>query len=588
MERKTPTKDIYPVTTVDRQKIYHEINNILGSSNPFAKFNIGSGFFAWSDNSCQWHQMIAASDLEQSIIRSAVADIKTKLTPILGEQNTEMLFTIPDDSYIYYNYDGDEVKVLITGWGYKKPIKHDPTLDMVGLVKPNPVSWSFHNDGMIIPNHPFGIKIQRGVKRKMTNAEGIYYLPNLQVGQQICLVDYGTGKEFDLTIVSGQSHYDFDITTFSLLKVNTSLAGAPLADEPVTIEYNGKSHSTQTNIFGCAEIRLPYHLNEIIRVKVKDQTQNVIIQPSGNELNFELSAAPQSDIEVVVSDQNIPVPGRKVSIVYGNDTLNGTTDQTGIFRASVSHISNQNCNVGVDGYEPQSRVLAPNQSNTFLFNNGNGAWKPTKFSAQLFILGEDNFIGSKYPVKIEYKGTTTDYLSDDEGKVALEDVEDGERMVVTDGLHEDNSTTYNLNSEQREYIFRIPSKASKQMTRVKILDCFDRPVKCDDVHFRQEETNVELTSKPDEDGCIYFDPETFLYDKDITVTINGNNKIKKPFTFTTQNGEYEYVLQELKPELDWMTILAQILFIILLIIVMGIIWVCFTQICDDVYNLIYD
>ena len=588
MERKTPTKDIFSVTIVDRQKIYNEINSILGSSNPFAKFNIGSGFFAWSDNSCQWHQMIAASELEQSIIRNAVADLKVRLIPILGEQNTEMLFTIPDDSYIYYNYDSDEVKILITGWGYKKPVKPDPTLDVVGLVKPNPVSWSFSNDGMIIPNHPFGIKIQRGVKRKVTNAKGIYYLPNLQVGQHISLVDYGTGKEFDLIIISGCSHYDLDITTFSLLKVNTTLAGAPLASEPVTIEYNGKSHPLQTNIFGCAEIRLPYHQGEIINVRVKDQTQNVAIQPSGNELNFEFSVAPKSDIEVVVSDQSKPLPGRNVNIVYGSETFNDITDQNGVFRASVSYVSDQNCMVSVDGYEPQSRLLAPNQSNTFLFNIGNSVGRPTKFTAQLLILGKDNFIGSRYPVKIEYKGTTIDYISNDEGKITLAEMEDGERMVVTDGLHEDNTAIYNLRAEHTEYIFRIPSKASKQMICVKIIDCFDRPVKCDNVHFCQEETSVELTAKPDEDGCIHFAPESFLYDKDITVSINGNNKIKKPFAFTIQEGEYEYVLQELKPKLDWMTILAQILFIILFVVVMGILWVCFTQICDDVYNLIYN
>ena len=112
MEKKVPINDIYPLIGKTIKDTYNEIDRLLGDKNPFASIGIGTGFLVWKDARRNWQQMIAASDVEQEAIRATKYELKKELSPILGEENAEKLFTTPDDSYIYYDYDGGILRFL--------------------------------------------------------------------------------------------------------------------------------------------------------------------------------------------------------------------------------------------------------------------------------------------------------------------------------------------------------------------------------------------------------------------------------------------------------------------------------------------
>ena len=102
--RKTGEKEIHAVRKDNLGALYTKLDKMLGEENPFAKVNIGAGYYSWSDNRRQWKQMAAASEIKQEDIADALAQTRKNVASKIGEKSAEVLFTVPDESYIYYNY----------------------------------------------------------------------------------------------------------------------------------------------------------------------------------------------------------------------------------------------------------------------------------------------------------------------------------------------------------------------------------------------------------------------------------------------------------------------------------------------------
>ena len=105
MERKSSVNEVHKVVQKDLSELFKTLSKKLGQDNPFAKISIGNGYYLWSDTRCQWNQMVAASDFERSVVQDALIQTKKDIASLIGSNTAEQLFTIPDDSYIYYNDD---------------------------------------------------------------------------------------------------------------------------------------------------------------------------------------------------------------------------------------------------------------------------------------------------------------------------------------------------------------------------------------------------------------------------------------------------------------------------------------------------
>ena len=585
MEKKVPINDIYPLIGRTIKDTYNDLNELLGERNPFASISIGTGFLVWKDTRRNWQQMIAASDIEQEAIRATKYELKKELIPVLGEDNAEKLFTTPDDSYIYYDYDGEDIKILITGWGFEKPVRHNVKPDIEDITIPNPVSVSFILDGQRLANYSFGIQLPKQVKRLCTSSDGIYPFTNLKVGSQCTLIDPQSGRRFILKVVEGQSHYDFDITSYSQLTVRVVRDGAPSVGETVDVAYNNNSYQLITDSNGETTLTLPYIANNSITATIKEQTKSELINERGNDITFVFESeksATQTDIEAIVMCNNTPQSNKKVTIKYGNDIIEGVTNEYGIFSHHTTITPDEYCTVSVEGYEPQQRKLEEKATNIFAFN------KEADEEYHLLIQNREGEACGGYPVYVEQNGMRSSYTSDENGVIVLPKMAEGTQFIVTDGNNSENANSYRLNKDEHEYIFVVDQEGEIRDIKLTILDYYQRPMKCRAVSLKQEDTGAEIEKVLNEEGSTYFPEDTFAKYCDIATNIIGSEREFKPIVFTTEEDEYEYILQEEKPKLLWRTVLLQIAILLALIAILAVVWYLFEPLSRGLYDLIYN
>ena len=593
MERKASVNEVHKVVKKDLSELFKTLSQKLGQDNPFAKISIGNGYYLWSDTRCQWHQMIAADDFEQSIVKDALVRTKKSIASLIGNNTADLLFTTPDDSYIYYNDEEGDVKILITGWGFKKPVRIMGTPDGGKLRKDIPVTLSFSYDGEKQPMYEFGVQIPTQIKKLKTDKTGRYHFNNL-TQKELLLKDFVTGKDFRLVVEEGREEYDFDVTVYTKLQFKATVDNNPVVGETIYVQYCDKDYEVTTDSNGSAVVLLPLHENEQAIATLRDQSQAETILLGVNNIEFifespvkEVSTA----VEVSVIEDSRATVGKSVIITYAGKQYNGVTNERGLFTQQVDVVAGESCSVSVTDYESQSKTLQEIAVNVFRFEKTTAhpepSVEPVKFVPHLLIEGDNGFIGNKYPISVEYNGVITDYISDENGIVQLPEMEECKTMKVTDGFNPTNISEYDLKLEQLEYVFHVPYEKIEEETNIKVMlrDVEGKPIKCDRVRFLQENSNDVLASL-DENGDIYLGINTFEMEKPISVLIFGGIKIYDPFTFSLDKDENEYLLQE-KNTVSWLNILLQILLFLIAIVAMYTIWPVFTGLFAEIFGGLY-
>lgn len=593
MERKSSVNEVHKVVQKDFSELFKILSERLGQDNPFAKMSIGNGYYLWSDTRCQWNQMIAAGEFEQSIVKDALVRTKKDIASIVGNNTADLLFTTPDDSYIYYNEEDGDVKILITGWGFKKPVRVTGDPDGGKLRRKNLVTLSFSYDGEKLPMYEFGVQIPTQIKKFKTDKTGHYRFNNL-TQKELLLKDFVTEKDFRLVVEEGREEYDFDVTVYAKLLLKATFDNNPVVGETISVQYCGKNYEVVTDSDGSALVQLPLHDNEQATATLRGQSHSETILSGVNNIEFVFKAPIEevfTDIEVSVVEDRKPAVGRTVVITYAGKQYNGATNEQGLFTQRVNVEDGESCSVAVPDYESQSKVLQETAVNVFRFEKSaahhESPVEPAKLVPYILIEGVDGFIGKKYPISVEYNGVTIDYISDENGIVQLPEMEEGKTMKVTDGLNSYNIAEYELKSERIEYVFHVPYKTKKEEAKIKIMlrDVDGKPIKCDRVRFLQEGTN-DVLAYLNENGDTYLGDDTFNVDKPISVSIQGGVKEYVPFAFTLDKNENEYLLQEKNTTL-WLSILLQILLVLALIVAACYIWPVLTAIFAETFEGLY-
>ncbi|MBQ8656975.1 MAG: hypothetical protein IJ527_08005 [Prevotella sp.] len=299
--KKTAVSDIHRLIQKDYKSLYQQLQKTLGDNQPFAEIQIGSGYYVWSDARCEWHQMIAASSIKQDFVKEAMAHTREEVCRVLGNETTERLFTYPDESYIYYNDDEGQVRILLTGWGFKKPVFGHGTADKsdVNLRSGNAVNVSFSFDGERLPNYDFGLRLAHQVKRFSTDDLGVHHFDDLKAGEHFTLVDLNSNREFPLDIVAGQHDYDFDVTTYAPVTFSATCDGQPVAGEPIDVNYGGKQYKAITDAAGNASMQLPLRQGEQVNAAMRDQQADAMIELQGTHIDFAFQSPAPPEIPVV-------------------------------------------------------------------------------------------------------------------------------------------------------------------------------------------------------------------------------------------------------------------------------------------------
>lgn len=602
MEKKSSVKEVYKTIKQDLPELHKILCNKLGEDNPFAKISLGAGFYAWADDRCQWHSLLEASDFKQETINSALFKLKNKIAGILGEKTADALFTVPDDSYIYYNDDDEETRILITGWGFKKPIRVVSGGSISPIKKKNPIFLSFLYDGERLPKYEFGIRLTKQLKRLSTDNDGYYKFNDLKVGEHFTLVDLNKGNDLKLSIIEGKSQYDFDVTAYTTINVFVSENELPLQSENISLSYHNKDYQLKTDSAGNAKIEVAYHEGEIVSASVRDQNKQQAIDATENHISFAFESPfeepplqpKNTDISISVLFNSQGVPNQKVVITYGDNTYEGQTDDNGKFIQNVEFQENANCEVSVIGYEPQSKLLGPEIENIFVFDKTEQPKEErekeeeeeTPFTPYIVVKRKDGSVVPDYSINITKTNGHQVAMSDDAGIVQVTDVFPGDNITVTDTNHPEISCSYLLDANQIEYVFFIEEDIIP-LIKLIFRDVNDNAISCEEVNLHQDGVE-DINSPLDEDGVTYIESDHFKTGVPVEITFKGWKDEYKPVPFTIDKDEYEYLIQEKAPKTSWKRRMLEILLGVLTAILCFILWPLIEAIVTGFANEIYN
>ena len=506
--KTTAVRDVFRVGKEDYSGLYAELDKLLGNDNPFAQFKIGSGQYVWSytKSDCKWLTMKDASGLKEEQIRTAISELRNKVGTLIPAKYVDSLFTVPDDSFIFYNDDDGDLRVLFTGWGFRKPISVHVVPPPIKIKKHTPVDISFIYDGVRLKGYEFAIRLTRQVKKlRTTDYDGVFCFDTVKVGDRYQLIDLKSNRTFDFEVEKGKSHYDFDLTTYTTISVHADSDSAPLANEPMKIEYHGHVECPMTDMNGNASLKVVYYEGENILVAMRQDRQNKVVEADNNVFTFafEKPAEPEPSVEptlpeepmlpeeptlpeepmlpeeptlpeepvdepepvgepkkvniqVSVCDNGEPVYGILSSVEYMGDRLEGRTDVNGIWECSVEFGEDEVCRVEASGYDPQERQLKVEEDNIFIFNKED---EPEEELITLMAVDEHSapMGGARVTLRQQGKQDITVVL-DEQGKTEIEKSLFSVGETVEADLHwntfDFSRISFTVDEDENEYLLQ--------------------------------------------------------------------------------------------------------------------------------------
>lgn len=504
--KKTAIKDVFKIGKEDYSGLYKELDRLLGEENPFAQFKIGAGQYVWSDikSDRKWHEMEAeASGFKEEQIRSVMVELRSRMTAKIPEKIVGLLFTVPDNSFIFYNEDGGDLRVMLTGWGFRKPVAIKNGPEVTKVKQHTPVDISFIYDGERLKSYEFGIRLCHQVKKLVTTAEsGIYRFENINVGERYQLIDIKSDRTFDFAVESGKTHYEFDLTAYATISVHADLDSAPLVGEPMKIDYHGNVECPQTDASGNAKLRVVYHEGEEVLVVMRGKRQAKTIESDDTAFAFAFEGQPEpmaqpeepepplepepsvdpepepvvqaeepeepvvseqpTDepktvvVQVIVCKSGEPIYGILSSVDYSGSRQDGLTSVNGKWECRVDYREGELCHVEAQGYDPQERELEADGENLFMFDCEDEV-EPERIS--LTVVDEKSAPMSGARVTIRQNGKQDiNVVLDEQGKVEMDKslFTIGETVYadIHCGNFEYTDISFTVDADENEYLLQ--------------------------------------------------------------------------------------------------------------------------------------
>lgn len=568
--KQTSVKAIYKLAS---EHDYTNLYNALKQKVPaedfiFAEPKIGAGYYLWGVDDKDWTPFVNADEFERGEV-IAERDRRFKaVRAALGADYAaiaEKVLTTPGDDFLYFCHDGGKIRIILTGWGYKKPVTPP--------VGPGPewynVNISLIRDGEKLTNYPFFIRMEKGEARKQTDANGVFSFQTQALGSAFTIIDDESGKELSRVIAKGDDgekriFFDIDVTEHVSVTVRMTKDGAPMANESVSVSYRGRTQDFVTDASGIVRLSLPYHKGEMCVVMAKGETKTQeLIKPS-IDFTFSYQTPPpeKSQVRIKVTDRGVGKAGAACVVRYAGKDYNLVTDASGCCSVEVENVRDEDCVVTMNG-QNLSKKLLPGM-NEFSFVDDTPLPPPVlrDFAPRIFIEGINGYIGVDYPITVTYNGVSTKYTGDSEGKVYLPVMKEGESMVVADDFNKNNVQTFVLDADVEEYVFHIPYEpvTSQWDITVSAIDVKGKPIANKKVLFRQD-GSPDLLTTLDENGRTGFGKDAFRYDKPMIALIKTDDNRYAPIEFTLDEKETEYVLQEYE-KCPWYVRIGEILAIL--------------------------
>lgn len=616
--KKAAVRDVFKIGKEDYSGLYAELDKLLGNDNPFAQFKIGSGQYVWSytKSDCEWLPMENASGLKEEQIRTFISELRNKVGTLIPAKYVDSLFTVPDDSFIFYNDDEGNILVLFTGWGFRKPTYVSTPPEKTSIKKHTLVDISFTYDGVRLKGYEFGIRLNRQVKKlRTTDDNGVFCFDNIKVGDRYQLIDLKSNRTFDFEVENGKTHYDFDLTTYTTISVHADLDSAPLANEPMKIEYHGNVECPTTDINGNASLKVVYYEGENILVTMRQDRQNKVVEVDSNVFTFafEKPVEPEplveldsttitTNVKVVVLKSNCPLDNALVSVRYSRISEKGITDINGVWNLSLDVQEGEVCRVDVEGCESQERQLLPTEENVFTFSvpeaeeptlpeepdEPEPVDEPKKVNIQVSvcnngtpvygILSSVEYIGDRLEGRTDANGIwecSVEYKEDEVCHVEASGYDSQERQL---NAGEDNIFIFNKEDEPKDELITLMAadEHSASMGGARITLC--------------QKGKQDITVVLNEQGKTEIVKSLFSVGETVEADLHWNNFDFSKISFTVDEDENEYLLQQQNTHKSgnvWLIIKQIMVVIAAVLVLLFVIWPLFESLSYSAYNAIY-
>ena len=169
----------------------------------------------------------------------------------------------------------------------------------------------------------------------------------------------------------------------------------------------------------------------------------------------------------------------------------------------------------------------------------------------LHVVGTDEQSAPDFPIEVQYEGQAWQFVTDQDGRVQLPEMKTGHQMQVTEAIDHSTTSSYLLQADTLEYVFRIPFSSYTGSCDFLILteDHNGQPFS-GQIAFHQANAPTLLV-RLDEKGQCWLDRNSFLLDTDIVADLSSAHAFSSPslpkVTFQLHEGEKEYLLSLRKP-----------------------------------------
>lgn len=215
----------------------------------------GSGYLVWRLPGEGWTSFADIPDTDKPRQAEMIAGRIDTLRQLTGRPDiADKIAKVPDTKYLYIRDRDGEPEVAMVGWGYRHPETHggDELETWINRVRRQDVTLGFVWDGTPIPSQPFTI---RNIAHT-TTADGMFHVGAIPVGSSYSIVHKPTERDFTLTVEAGRDRYLFDLTVSFKADITVTRDGAPAADTPVDISFDGRHHTVRTDSRGHAMLEM--------------------------------------------------------------------------------------------------------------------------------------------------------------------------------------------------------------------------------------------------------------------------------------------------------------------------------------------
>jgi len=179
----------------------------------------------------------------------------------------------------------------------------------------------------------------------------------------------------------------------------------------------------------------------------------------------------------------------------------------------------------------------------------------------LHVVGINDRSVPEFPIEIQYEGLTWHFITDKYGRINLPEMKAGHIMQATETIDRATTSSYKLQTDTPEYIFKIPytNVSGNRDYLIRTEDHNGQPFS-GQIVFRQL-NKPTLLARLDDQGQCWLDQNNFLQNTDLEADLSSAQAISSPslpkVTFQLHDDEKEYLLSLRKPEASktWLEIL---------------------------------